>query len=270
MTINKLQDELNQLTVYASTLVARDRLFSSLGMQYNGNRDIYKALGYKKEDRTFIEYLEEYKKHDIAKAVIDRPIKKTWQGPLYLVESNKSNDTPFEKEWKRLNRRLGIQNKLCQVDRLTCIGRYGVLLLGLSDTRDTDSYAKPASKGSKLVYVKPFSEQNAMITEWENDVKNPRYGLPVFYTIQTSNREGEPSTSIKVHYTRCIHVIFEPLESEVYGTPVLESIFNRLNDLDKIVGGSAEMYWRGARPGYQAIIDPNFSMTPEVKKDVLS
>ncbi len=267
LTIHQLQKDVSQLGVYVSTLVARDRLFTSLGLQYNGNRDIYKALGYSKVSPTFDKYLEEYQRHDIAKAVIDRPVKKTWQGPLYLVESSVSEDTKFETEWKHLNRKLGIQNKLCQLDRLTCIGRYGILLLGLSDTKLEEDYAKPASNNSKLIFIRPFGEGNAQITEWENDIRNPRYGLPLYYTLQTSNTAGEPSKSIKVHHSRCIHVTFEPLESEVYGTPVLESIYNRLNDLDKIVGGSAEMFWRGARPGYQGVIDKDFSMPTAVKDD---
>jgi hypothetical protein len=33
---------------------------------------------------------------------------------------------------------------------------------------------------------------------------------------------------------------------------------NRCEDLDKLVGGSAEMFWRGARPGYAGKVDKDF------------
>jgi len=38
--------------------------------------------------------------------------------------------------------------------------------------------------------------------------------------------------------------------------------------LEKIVGGDAEMYWRGARPGYQGKVDPNYQMTSQTKIDL--
>jgi hypothetical protein len=41
-------------------------------------------------------------------------------------------------------------------------------------------------------------------------------------------------------------------------------VFNNLKDLEKIVGGSAEMFWKGARPGMQADVKDGFTMgTPE-------
>ena len=53
------------------------------------------------------------------------------------------------------------------------------------------------------------------------------------------------------------------LEDEVNGLPRLEAVFNRLLDLEKIVGGSAEMFWRGARPGFQGIVSEGYNMTDE-------
>jgi hypothetical protein len=43
--------------------------------------------------------------------------------------------------------------------------------------------------------------------------------------------------------------------SEVYGTPRMKSVYNRLLDVRKILGGSAEMFWRGAFPGLSFEID---------------
>ena len=47
----------------------------------------------------------------------------------------------------------------------------------------------------------------------------------------------------------------------------MRSIWNRLMDLEKLVGGSAEMFWRGARPGYQAKTKEGYKMgtTAEAK-----
>jgi hypothetical protein len=39
------------------------------------------------------------------------------------------------------------------------------------------------------------------------------------------------------------------LENDVFGIPRLMSSFNRVEDLEKIIGGSAEMFWQGALGG---------------------
>ena len=53
------------------------------------------------------------------------------------------------------------------------------------------------------------------------------------------------------------------MESEVCGEPRLEVVWNELMNLDKIVGGSAEMFWRGARPGYAGKADPEYTFTQD-------
>jgi hypothetical protein len=235
--------------------------------QYGGDRDIYEALGYK-QDIQFEDYLARYLRQDIAKAVIDRPVKATWQGPLELVESNEAEDTDFELAWKELDKTLGIKSRLTRLDRLTGIGTYGVLLLGLDDVKSREDFPKEATKGSELVYVKPFSEKSAKVDQYEDDPQNPRYGLPKLYSIEVADVASGASSNVKVHYSRVIHITEDTLESEVKGTPRLEAVFNRLMDLEKIVGGDGEMFWRGARPGYRGKVDPEYTMTEGTKTDL--
>ena len=105
------------------------------------------------------------------------------------------------------------------------------------------------------------------INTFETNPQSPRYGRPLTYniTITTSTGMGQ---SIEVHYTRIIHIVDDPLESDMEGAPRLEKIFNRLMDLEKIVGGSAEMFWRNARPGYQGEVNEKYNMSTDVKKDM--
>jgi len=44
-----------------------------------------------------------------------------------------------------------------------------------------------------------------------------------------------------------------------------QAVFNRLKDLEKLMGGSAEMFWRGARPGYQAVVDSDYNLSTETQ-----
>jgi hypothetical protein len=258
----------NQLHTLASALVARSNLAGRLGMQYGGDRDLYQALGYK-QNLNWLDYWNQYSRQDIAKAIIDRPVKATWQGQLELIESEDANKTPFEQAWNDLNKRLKLRSLLSRVDRLTGIGRYGVLLLGLDDVSNTEQFMNPVKAGDrKLLYIKPFGEESAKIDSYESDPKNPRYGQPKLYSIQVADVASGSSSTVKVHYTRCIHVLDDHLESEVMGIPRLEAVFNRLQDLEKLVGGSAEMYWRGARPGFQGMVNPDYQMTQTTKDDL--
>lgn len=257
-----------QLQTLTSMVVARANLASRLGQQYGGDRDIYQALGYK-TILTYQDYWAQYSRQDIAKAIIDRPVKATWQGQLELIESEDAKKTPFEKAWNDLNNRLKLRSLLARVDRLTGIGRYGVLLLGLDDVQDQQGFVNPINGGQrKLLYVKPFGEESAKIDTYEIDPSNSRYGMPLIYSVQVADVASGSSSTVRVHQSRMIHILEDHLESEVIGIPKLESVFNRLQDLEKLVGGDAEMFWRGARPGFQGMVDKDYTMTQGTKDDL--
>ena len=254
-----------KIQALTSMLVGRANLAARLGQQYGGDRDIYQALGYKLI-LDYQDFLARYVRQDIAKAIIDRPVKATWQGELELIESEETEKTDFERAWDDLNRKYKLRTLFARVDRLTGIGRYGVILLGLDDVVRIEDYEKPVTGKKKLLYVKPFGEEAAQITTYESDPRNPRYGMPLIYTIQVADVSSGSSKIVRVHYSRVIHIVDDNLESEIYGTPRLEAVFNRLFDLEKLVGGDAEMFWRGARPGFHGKLDKDFTMTAESKE----
>lgn len=259
-----------------SEMVARASLAARLGTQsYGGARDLYEALGYK-TSLVFADFLARYERQDIAKAIIDRPVNATWKGCLELQEVNDDKETPFEVAWKALDDKFGIKARLARVDKVSGIGCYGILLLGLNDVQTIEDFVKPVSGLKKLLYIKPFSEGSAPISKYEENPQSPRYGLPLIYSVTINSETGTTTVStnttstitIDVHYSRVIHIVDDILESEVLGAPRLEIVFNRLMDIEKIVGGDAEMFWRGARPGYTGDVDPNYQMTETTKKDL--
>lgn len=277
---SKLSSNTAVLATFQSALVSRSKLFAGMmGTQsFEGNRDLYKALGYM-ENIQYADYYSRYKRQDIAKAVIDRPAKATWQGPLFLQESSESDETELEKIWKELDTQLGLKTIFSRVDRVAGIGCYGILLLGLDDVHSQDDFKKPVEGGArKLLYLKPLGEGSARVSTYETETKNPRYGLPLMYIVNVINSTlgsvsgGTTTTAItlnvEVHYTRVIHIIDDILENEVLGIPKLEVVFNRLMDLEKIVGGDAEMFWKSARPGYQGILNDDYTMDSKALDDL--
>jgi hypothetical protein len=65
-----------------------------------------------------------------------------------------------------------------------------------------------------------------------------------------------------VHHTRVIHLAEGKLEDEVYGTPRLERVLNRLFDLDKIAAATGESYWQIVARTLQAQFADNAEIAP--------
>jgi hypothetical protein len=253
-----------------SVLTQRLTLARNMGISYDGDRDLYEALGYKNK-LDWEDYYSQYKRQDIAKAVIDRPVRATWQGEFRVYEAEDDKETTFEKAWDTLDDALKLKPKFSRLDRLTGIGKYGVLLLGLDDVKDNDGWKEQVKPGKrKLLYLMPFGSEHAKIHTWEKRPDNERYGQPLLYNIEVTTPEGTETKSLQVHYTRVIHVVDDPLENEIEGTPRLQAVFNRLKDAEKVVGGSAEMFWRGARPGYQGKLDKDFTINTDTEDDLMN
>lgn len=260
-----------RFAAFASELVNRMTLAGMLGYSYQGSRDIYQALGYDGFDQlNFDKFYVMYRRDSMAKAIIKRPVDATWRGAVELSEPNTKEDTKLEKAWGELMKKnsLKLKNKLSRLDRLTGIGKYAVLVLGLNDVKIiTDMINPVVGSNLKLMFLKPLSEKYAKIKKYETDTQNERYGLPLIYEITLITPNGSSQT-VDVHWSRVIHVVDDPLQDEVEGTPRLEDVWNRLKDMEKIVGGSAEMFWRGARPGYNAAVEPGYTMTTKDEADL--
>jgi len=248
-------------------LVSRAQLAAKMGVQYGGERELYSVLGYKLE-LTYADYWAQYDRQDIAAAIINKPVEATWRGSIDITESSDADETQLEKGWKELNKRLKLKTKFVSLDKQTCIGQYGVLFLGLSDATTKEKLMEPPTGRPKLLYLKTYSEQTAKIDKFETDQTNERFGLPKIYNISISDGKGS-IVDAKVHYSRIIHVTYKALTDEVYGTPALKKVYNRLMDLEKLTGGSAEMFWRGARPGYTGKLDEGYQLSADDETELL-
>jgi uncharacterized protein len=232
-----------------SSLLSRSALMSKIGKSYSGKRDLYEALGYP-VTLGFGDYLARYTRQDIAARIINAFPDACW-GKVPEVQESHDSETPFEKAWKELLVQIPVWHYLKRIDRISGIGRYGILLIGFDDGKPLD---KPVTNASKVIYLRPFTEELSSIQEWESDPKNERYGLPKTYQLtvsQPASIGGIALTAkpITVHYTRVLHVADELTTDDIYGTPRLQNVYNRLQDLELIAGGGAEMWWRGAFPG---------------------
>ncbi len=227
---------------------------------------------------TPIMYRYMYDRDDVARRVVDIYPDECWSAdPEVYDDDDEKKTTPFEEDWKRLCDEMNLLSYLYRMDKMCGIGHYGVLLLGIDDglpldqpILGLDQWGRPDPKFKpqrpyNLLYMRPFDEYLSFIQMYETDVYSPRYGLPVYYnlvmldmTIDAAGASIGTRLNRRVHWTRLIHVADNLLSSLVYGIPRAQNTFNRLLDLRKIKGGSAEMFWKGAFPGLAFEIDPRF------------
>lgn len=126
----------------------------------------------------------------------------------------------------------------------------------------TDKKKAKKKKTRELLYLRVFPESLVQITRYESNPASPRYCQPVMYSVTINDPKdqgsgiGLPTATMNVHWTRVIHIADSIKTSTWAATPRLHPVLNNLLSLRKLYGGSAEMYWRGAFPGYSIESDP--------------
>lgn len=202
------------------------------------------------------DYQNMYDRNGIGNRIVRLWPEECWNVLPEIVEDDESDETKFEKAWKELEQEFHLLSYLYRLDVLSGIGRYGVLLIGVSDGKPLSEPIE-ASKKLELIYLKVFSESVVEVKSKETDFKSPRYGLPKTYSIKTEAVDGELSAGqVDLHWTRVIHVADNRAVSETFGTPRLKTTYNYVLDIKKTLGGSAEMFWKGAFPGYVFEVSP--------------
>jgi len=251
-----------------SNIASRYSIAKRAGMSFGGERDLYAVLGY---DRTpdAEDYLAVYLRNHIARRIVEAPVRASWSERPTITDDASDDTTPdaeAETEFERAVEYLFDEHRLLhylkRADTATRIGEYGLLFfglassetVGLADDATSDNYSsvldtKGASGPDDLAYMATFTQGRVTDLDENDDPASVRYGMPETYDLEfeTSNT----SSTETVHHSRAIHITEDVLENEVYGRPALEAVLNRLEDLEKVIGGSAEMFYRGADRKFQ-------------------
>lgn len=247
----------------ASVAAERTAISAQLGKQaYADSRDIYAALGYKKNP-TFADYLSMYRRAEVARAVIDRPVRASWRKPPIITEAA-AKETEFERGWLLLEELVKPWHYFQRADRLAGIGEYSVILIGFDDSAPL---SEEVTSAQGVLYLMPYSANVAAIESVVTDTKNPRYSLPEKYKINMEGGIGGAAAAM-VHWSRVIHVANDRLENDVRGTPSLEVCFNTLTNIERVAGGCGEMFWRGAFPGLAFIKDSDATFGKQDEDDL--
>lgn len=253
-------------------------LRGSAGTSHNGLRDVWGTLGYP-QSVSITQFWTMYLRGGVAARIVRSHPSATWrEQPLIRDEAGSTDEDPEDEEFSSfvesvntLLREMKILSVIERADRLSRIGRFGVLLMGFADGRTLSDPLEPGQH--KLMYLQPYGEPQVSVLRLDDDPRSDRYGMPLMYQISPSSSAavgGMASSSahlpaFQVHHSRVIHIA-EHLDSDnVYGQPVLQSVFNHLLDLEKVLGSSAETFWLNARGGLAMSVDPDAELTPEAR-----
>lgn len=290
----------NALSVMAEN--AQRTLSTRLNEFFDPRRNINDECGYPETHQiTDVDYQEFYDREPVAARVNDILPEESWQvQPTVFEDENVDNETKFEAAWKALDESLrgtswykqeegsSVWEYLLRVDKLSGIGSFGVLLLGIDDGKDlreplegfdTDGkefleiqsrISRPSGNKAELIFLRVFSESLASPNRFEINPHNPRHGQPVTYSLSfndhnQTNRNATTSQvtkTVDVHWSRVIHVADNLKSSEVFGVPRMQPVFNRLYDLKKIYAADGETYWRNA------VLKMFFETHPQLGGDV--
>lgn len=275
-----------------NVLMSRRELLSRL---LDPRRDINEECGYPRDEGSIEAHFYQrlYDREAVAARVVEVLARESWQvQPTVYETEDAEEETEFEKAWDALSKQLDpepsfyqdeagspVWEYLRRVDELSGVGHYGVLLLGLNDGEDDLSRPARERKGMELTYLRAFPEALAQVTQFDGDPGSPRYGQPTRYllTFNDPNHGGHGGVGLttatrEVHWTRVIHVAdtsHQASTSEVFAVPRLRPVLNRVLDLRKLYGGSAEMYWRGALPGFALETHPQLGGDVNVNQQSL-
>lgn len=249
-----------------------DDLRESLWMStYEGDRNLFDALGYIKEPE-YEHYRARYARTDIAPAIVDKLPKKAWAKPEINDTGATGEESTFENavesflegEWTREDP-IKVMQRASRMERL---GQFSLIFLGLADENvaaedaepddleksvDEDSLASMAdgdgfAGDAGLQYITPYDQGRVDPEEIEwvtDDPTDPRFGMPESYQVDL----GDERPTVQVHWERIIHIVGDVFDDELKSPSVLKQSLNRIDDIEKILGASAEGYWRSAYQG---------------------
>ena len=253
---NRIERGVPVTNEHADNLFSRSRLRTEFGD--GSSRNLYDAVGYPETaDLQFEHYWSWYHRNPYAAPIIDRPVDDTWQdAPEVTDQADRSagdgEETPFEQDVRELLEgeatRRSLHNRLHTIDFYARLGEYAVLVLGLPG----DDLSEPVEDGSlngldDIDYIAPFDQGRIAELEKDKNLTSARYGLPEYFDIEVADGEME-----RVHHTRAVHIIGQDrYQDDLHSRPALLQVANPLLDLEKILAGSAEMFWRG---GWQGMV----------------
>ena len=194
----------------------------------------------------FYNFLGLYQRNSLAKAGINRLSRKTWQDNPWInvgdTTDEKTTEKPWERDVRKLFKRLNVWQKFQDADRRRMVGAYSGLILRVADNARWDEELQP---GGDLIEIIPAWEGQLIPADWDNNEQSPRYGQPTTWNYNEGNVQTAdtppPARSVTIHHSRVV-IVGDYRE----GGSELEAAYNDFVSVVKITGGSGEGFLKNA------------------------
>lgn len=258
----------NRQLAAARRILAHNAGYSGVGsitdwasQSVNFKHDIAYDFGYPLlEELQFDHFYRLYRRHGLARAMVEKTTNKTWQEHPELLEeeARDGQETQLEVEIRKHLKAIRFWQFLQETDLRSMVGKYAGLVLQLGDGLPYDQPVQRVRGGIRgLISVIPAWEAQLEPSGWDGDPRSPTYGKPTQYTFNESRVDPESgkTRSFIVHPDR---VVIWSRDGTTFGESKLEASYNALLDWEKVRGAGGEGFWKNAKS------QPVLQASPEV------
>lgn len=200
---------------------------------------------------TFKDFYSMYKRSGYGKAGVEVIPDKCWQSNPWF-ESDNAN---LVKLLNDFSKRVNLWHNLKKLDYRQRVGQYAALLMIVADDKELKEPMEGSYTLDSVVDVMPYYQGEVYPTgDYDRDVKSPRYGLPVYYTLNENglgDKNDGTTQSREVHWSRLIVWAEGSTGNSIFGDSCLEAGLNALINIEKINGAGGEGFWKNARTAMQ-------------------
>ncbi|BCU55155.1 DUF1073 domain-containing protein [Enterobacter kobei] len=205
----------------------------------------------------FGRYYRAYERNAVAYAAVHKLLESCWMDNPTIIDGEEEKEAEQTTEWEKVVTKLLKKHwaKIKDADRRNLVGRYSALLIQFRDGREwsqpVDRTVVARLKDTAIVKLIPAWESQVKPGSFDTDTLSETYGQPVSYNFneQPVGDDGTygPVRGVTVHPERII-ILCEGSEDEnmLSGVPFLRAGYNKLLDLEKVSGGSAEGFLKNA------------------------
>jgi len=254
--VSELTTEAQFLVNALTDAIGRQRMLYA-GKPGNTKRTkLYEEFGYP-DHLNFEQYYRAYERNPVAYAAVHKLLESCWTDKPTIIDGDENKESSETTPWEKAATKLLSKHwaKIKDADRRNLVGRYSALLIQFKDGREwkepVDTSVVTRLRDKAIVKLIPAWESQIKPGNFDTDTMSETYGEPMNYQFneQPVGDDGTygPVRSVTVHPDRVI-ILCEGSEDEnmLSGVPFLRAGYNKLLDLEKISGGSAEGFLKNA------------------------
>ena len=214
----------------------------------DGRRDLDQEFGYK-PTLTFNDWYRLFNR-SFGRAVVTVTPSKVWQSYPVLKEGGETK-TPFLVEFNKLAKRTRLFKVMSELHTKSLVGEYGALFIAAKEVDGRPEKPLTLASSENIISIRSHY-QVEVSDEGAPLIGNPsdeRFGLPEYFdydgnTIVSNNSQSLPT--FRAHPSRVFTFSQFASQGSVRGDSILESTYNYIVNIEKIVGGVAEGFYKAA------------------------